>query len=159
MTGKIQLRHALQRVLELAWQLFSQGGLSVQTCHLCYTRTKIVQRFMYSNQSETVGFEPTISAGDRQQTCALDRADPGIGIVWCTTWNLCEGLRNVTRSLSQYRMSKRLKPIFFYSSTKIIQIDKNLTTYFSEVMSACSIRDISNIITQFQKFRFSVKYL
>jgi hypothetical protein len=30
-------------------------------------------------------FEPTISAGERPQTIALDRATTGIGIVW--TWS------------------------------------------------------------------------
>jgi len=28
-----------------------------------------------------VGFEPTFSAGERQQTSALDRADTGVGVV------------------------------------------------------------------------------
>jgi len=33
----------------------------------------------------TVGFEPTISAGERPQTYALDRAAPGTGTTTTTT--------------------------------------------------------------------------
>ena len=41
-TGKIQLCHMLQRVLELAWRQFSQGGLHVQKRHWCYTKEQKV---------------------------------------------------------------------------------------------------------------------
>ena len=35
-----------------------------------------------------VGFEPTISAGERPQTYALDRAATGTGIVMKYSWKL-----------------------------------------------------------------------
>ena len=38
-----------------------------------------------------VGFEPTISAGERPQTYALDRAATGTGITQYTQYNFCDG--------------------------------------------------------------------
>ena len=35
-----------------------------------------------------VGFEPTISAGERPQTYALDRAGTGIGNNYCIHYNI-----------------------------------------------------------------------
>ena len=38
-----------------------------------------------------MGFEPEVSASERQQTYALERAANGIGVVWFSIRNSCEG--------------------------------------------------------------------
>ena len=47
-----------------------------------------------------VGFEPTISAGERPQTYALDRAATGTGNVWSlVSKNVCKLTANLTTSI------------------------------------------------------------
>ena len=54
-----------------------------------------------------VGFEPTISAGERPQTYALERAATGTGLHSCRLRLKCDGTRAETR----FRLSaKRTSP-------------------------------------------------
>ena len=63
-TRKIQLRHALQRVLELPWRQFSQGGLRVQTCHWCYKQEHTVLGLLCQERYSIVSSKGTTLTTD-----------------------------------------------------------------------------------------------
>jgi len=65
-TGKIQLRHALQCVLELAWRQFSQGGLHVQTCQWCYTQEQRVLGLLRQERCSVVSLRGTAFTTDQR---------------------------------------------------------------------------------------------
>ena len=79
-----------------------------------------------------VGFEPTISAGERLQTHALDRAATGTGVFWNIFTNISE--RNVAPFFGSFVLLKAWSRSFFtnvcaYCRNSRLLIQKDLNHY------------------------------